>query len=91
MGLFLEIHVFEDDGLFTPCHSDMQGTEGVKLSLFLVTMCTIWHILENIANFWEQCNTWFWKAHIWIQNQVDFLGSYTKLVNVLKKVENKEG
>ena len=24
-------HVFEDDGLFTPCHSDMQGTEGVKL------------------------------------------------------------
>ena len=22
--------MFEDDGLFTPCHSDMEGTEGVK-------------------------------------------------------------
>ena len=24
--------MFEDDGLFTPCRSDMQGTEGVKHS-----------------------------------------------------------
>ena len=23
-------YTFEDDGLFTPCHSNMEGTEGVK-------------------------------------------------------------
>ena len=22
--------MFDDDGLFTPCHSNMEGTEGVK-------------------------------------------------------------
>ena len=25
--------MFDDDGLFTPCHSDMEGTEGVKWGL----------------------------------------------------------
>ena len=29
--------MFEDDGLFTPCHSDMQGTEGVNI--ITVKMC----------------------------------------------------
>ena len=23
--------MFEDDGLFTPCHSDLEGTEGVNV------------------------------------------------------------
>ena len=37
--------MFEDDGLFTPCHSDMEGTEGVK------TKCILDH-LDLIPIFW---------------------------------------
>ena len=27
------MHVFEDNGVLTPCHSDLEGTKGVNVSL----------------------------------------------------------
>ena len=33
--------MFEEDGLFTPCHSDMQGTEGVKSNLRSSVYCKV--------------------------------------------------
>ena len=33
--------MFEEDGLFTPCHSDMQGTEGVKFNLRTSVYCKV--------------------------------------------------
>ena len=37
------MHMFEDDALFTPCHSDMQSTEGVKEKIGPYEPELIWH------------------------------------------------
>ena len=38
--------VFEDDGVFTPCHSDMEGTERINVR----------HLIYQVANcFFRKC------------------------------------
>ena len=56
--------MFEDDGLFTPCHSNMEGTEGVKVCI-QCCLCmkksysssTISLHLKTIH--YDQTNDWF--------------------------------
>ena len=40
--------MFEDDGLFTPCHCNMQGTEGVN-QLALLGICVV-HCTSDIRS-----------------------------------------
>ena len=40
--------MFEDDGLFTPCHSDMEGTEGVNV-FFFSTNTLFSNVIEFIS------------------------------------------
>ena len=49
-GQLLEIHLFEDDGLFTPCHSDMQGTEGVKSNVSSLVFLPEKPILSGVTS-----------------------------------------